>query len=100
MWNRSQSMSNKTAPQWLVIAAFAAIYLIWGSTYLGIGLAVKTIPPHIMAALRFLISGAVLYTVMRLRGAAAPKLIHWRSAFIIGVLLLALGNGSVSWAET
>lgn len=93
-------MSNKSAPRWLVILAFAAIYLIWGSTYLGIGIAVKTIPPHIMAALRFLISGAVLYTVMRLRGAAAPKLIHWRSALIIGVLLLALGNGSVSWAET
>lgn len=93
-------MSNKTAPRWLVILAFAAIYLIWGSTYLGIGLAVKTLPPHIMAAIRFLISGTVLFVFMRWRGAPAPKLIHWRSALIIGILLLGLGNGSVSWAET
>lgn len=93
-------MNNKIAPRWLVVAAFAAIYLIWGSTYLGIGLAVQTMPPHIMAGMRFLISGAVLYGVMRLRGATPPKLVHWRSALIIGILLLGLGNGSVSWAET
>lgn len=93
-------MSNKTAPRWLVLLCFAAIYLIWGSTYLGIGFAVQTIPPHIMAAARFLISGAVLYTFMRWRGARVPKFVHWRSALIIGVLLLGLGNGSVSWAET
>ncbi len=94
-------MSSKHAsPRGLVIAAFAAIYLIWGSTYLGIGLAVQSMPPHIMAAIRFTISGIALYGVMRLRGNAAPKLVHWRSAAIIGIFLLGLGNGSVSWAET
>ncbi len=93
-------MSSKHAPRWLVILSFAAIYLIWGSTYLGIGLAVQSMPPHIMAAIRFLISGAVLYAFMRWRGVAAPKWNHWRSALIIGIFLLGLGNGSVAWAET
>lgn len=93
-------MSSKHAPRWLVILCFAAIYLIWGSTYLGIGLAIQSMPPHIMAAVRFIISGAVLYLFMRWRGAPAPKLIHWRSALIIGIFLLGLGNGSVAWAET
>lgn len=93
-------MNNKQAPRWLVILCFAAIYLIWGSTYLGIGIAVQSFPPHIMAGIRFLISGAALYAFMRWRGAPAPKLIHWRSALIIGIFLLGLGNGSVSWGET
>lgn len=91
---------NKSASRWLVIAAFAAIYIIWGSTYLGIAVAVETIPPHIMAGARFLISGAVLFAFMRWRGVPMPKLVHWRSALIVGILLLGLGNGSVSWAET
>lgn len=93
-------MSNKIAPRWLVLLAFAAIYLIWGSTYLGIGYAVQSMPPHIMAGLRFVISGVVLYAFMRWRGVTPPKRIHWRSALIIGVFLLGLGNGSVAWAET
>lgn len=84
----------------MVLAAFAAIYMIWGSTYLGIAFAVQTIPPHIMAALRFLIAGAVMFGFLRLRGVPTPKVIHWRSALIVGILLLGLGNGSVSWAET
>lgn len=93
-------MPTKHAPRWLIILCFAAVYLIWGSTYLGIGIAVQSFPPHIMAGIRFAISGAVLYSFTRWRGAPAPKLIHWRSALIIGILLLGLGNGSVSWAET
>ena len=93
-------MNNKTAPRWLVILCFAAIYIIWGSTYLGIGLAVQSMPPHIMAGIRFVISGAVLFAFMRWRGVPMPKLIHWRSALIIGIFLLGLGNGSVAWAET
>jgi drug/metabolite transporter (DMT)-like permease len=95
------TMNNpKSAPRALVVLCFAAIYLIWGSTYLGIGLAVQSLPPHIMAGIRFTLSGIVLYVVMRLRGIAAPKLTQWRSAAIIGIFLLGLGNGSVSWAET
>jgi drug/metabolite transporter (DMT)-like permease len=93
-------MTNRTAPRWLVALAFAAIYIIWGSTYLGIGFAVQSMPPHIMAGVRFIISGAILYLFLRWRGQPAPKLIHWRSALIIGIFLLGLGNGSVAWAET
>lgn len=93
-------MNSRTAPRWLVLAAFAAIYVIWGSTYLGIAVAVQSIPPHLMAGIRFLISGAVLFLIMLLRGEPMPRRIHWRSALIVGVLLLGLGNGSVAWAET
>ncbi len=93
-------MKRKVAPRWLVIAAFAAIYIIWGSTYLGIAVAIKTIPPHVMASVRFILGGALLFVFLRWRGAPMPQWIHWRSALIVGILLLGLGNGSVSWAET
>lgn len=93
-------MSNKLAPRWLVIAAFAAIYIIWGSTYLGISFAVQTIPPHIMVGVRFIIGGTIMFAILRWRGVPMPKMLHWRSALIVGILLLGLGNGSVSWAET
>ncbi|MBN1122385.1 MAG: drug/metabolite exporter YedA [Anaerolineae bacterium] len=82
-----------------VAAAFAAIYIIWGSTYLAIRLAIDTIPPFLMAGLRFTFAGAVLFTWLRLRGVPRPKLIHWRSTAIIGGLLLLGGNGGVVWAE-
>ncbi len=93
-------MPRKTAPRWQILLAFAAIYFIWGSTYLFIGFAVKSIPPHITIATRFLIAGVILYLFLRLRGVPTPKLIHWRTAAIVGILLLALGNSSVAWAET
>jgi drug/metabolite transporter (DMT)-like permease len=82
-----------------IIAAFAAVYIIWSSTYLAIGYAVETIPPFLMAGIRFLLAGAIMYGWTRARGAAAPTRIQWRSAFIIGGLLLTGGNGGVSWAE-
>jgi drug/metabolite transporter (DMT)-like permease len=85
--------------QWLVIAAFVAVCLIWGSTYLGMHVAVQTIPPFLMAGCRFVIAGAVLYTAMRLRGAPAPQPVHWRSATIAGALLLVMGNGGISWVQ-
>ena len=83
----------------LVIAAFGAVYLIWGSTYLGIRLAIQSIPPLLMAGCRFVIAGSILYTVMRLRGAVKPTLVQWKSAAAIGGLLLLGGNGGVSWAQ-
>ncbi|MEW6732211.1 MAG: EamA family transporter [Acidobacteriota bacterium] len=82
-----------------IVLAFAAIYLIWGSTYLAIKFAIETMPPFLMAGIRFLISGMLLYGWTRLRGTTAPKLIHWRSAVIIGGLLLLAGNGAVVWSE-
>ena len=83
----------------LVIAAFAAVYVIWGSTYLGIRLAIDSIPPLLMAGARFMLAGCILYGAMRAFGAARPDRVHWRSAFIIGGLLLLGGNGGVSWAQ-
>ncbi|GAA4302173.1 EamA family transporter [Nibribacter koreensis] len=95
----SSTATAKTPVSWLKIAAFAAIYIIWGSTYLAIVFAIETLPPFLMAGLRFLLAGALLYTFARFNGAKAPSKIHWRSTFIIGGLLLLIGNGAVVWAE-
>ncbi|HEY3570111.1 MAG TPA: EamA family transporter [Thermoanaerobaculia bacterium] len=82
-----------------VAVALGAVYLIWGSTYLAIRFAIETIPPFLMAAARYLAAGGMLYVWSRLRGAPRPRLIHWRSAVLLGGLLLLLGNGGVVWAE-
>lgn len=81
------------------IANFAAVYLIWGSTYLAIRLAIDTIPPLLMGCLRFVVAGAVLYAWARLRGAPRPTARNWRAAVVVGGLLLAAGNGGVIVAE-
>lgn len=82
-----------------VAAAFAAVYLLWGSTYLAIRFAIETTPPLLMAGVRFLVAGAVLYALVRARGAVKPTRSNWVAALIVGGLLLTLGNGSVVWAE-
>jgi len=82
-----------------ILAAFASIYLIWGSTYLAIRYAVETIPPFVMGGLRFVVSGALLYAWARYRGAPSPTKRNWRNAIIAGGLLLLGGNGAVVWAE-
>jgi drug/metabolite transporter (DMT)-like permease len=82
-----------------IIAGFASIYVIWGSTYLAIRYAVQTIPPFLMGGVRFLLSGAMLYAWARARGAPRPLRIHWRNAAIAGGFLLVGGNGAVVWAE-
>jgi drug/metabolite transporter (DMT)-like permease len=82
-----------------IVAAFASIYLVWGSTYLAIRYAVQTIPPFIMGGTRFVISGALLYVWARSRGASRPTRINWRNAVIAGGFLLLGGNGAVVWAE-
>jgi drug/metabolite transporter (DMT)-like permease len=80
-------------------SALIAVYLIWGSTYLAIRYAVETMPPFLMAAVRFIISGGVLYALRRFSGDPAPEAVEWRSAAIIGIFLLVGGNGGVVWAE-
>src|ERR1017187_9304257 len=87
-----------TPPRWQLAMAFAAVYIIWGSTYLGSRLAVESIPPFSMAGARALVAGALLYVWTRGRGAARPERIHWREASIVGGFLLLGGNGLVSWA--
>lgn len=82
-----------------VVAAFAAVYVIWGSTYLAIRFAIETLPPLSMAGVRFLLAGALMYAFLRLRGEAAPERRQWRPAAIVGGLLLLGGNGGVVLAE-
>ncbi|HET7091052.1 MAG TPA: drug/metabolite exporter YedA [Anaerolineae bacterium] len=94
----THSLSGVPA-RWRMLVAFAAIYTIWGSTYLAIRFAIETMPPFLMGGARYLIAGAILYALTRRSRAAAVPRIHWRSAFIVGGLLLLGGNGGVIWAE-
>jgi len=90
----------RPAPSTLsLLAGFAAVYVIWGSTYLAIRFAIVTMPPFLMAAVRFVVAGGLLYGWARWRGAPVPRAVEWRSAAVVGGLLLCCGNGSVVWAE-
>ncbi len=82
----------------LVVAAFLAVYVIWGSTYLAIRFAVETLPPFLMASARFLVAGGLLYAARR-RRAGPPERRHWAAAAVTGGLMLCGGNGGVVWAE-
>jgi drug/metabolite transporter (DMT)-like permease len=91
---------NSKPPTVLQVAlALGAVYVLWGSTYLAIAVAIETIPPLLMAGVRYLIAGAILYGWSRWRGAARPSRIHWRSAILVGGFLLLGGNGALVWAE-
>ncbi|MCA9253254.1 MAG: drug/metabolite exporter YedA [Phycisphaerae bacterium] len=83
----------------LIVAAFAAIYIVWGSTYLAIRFAIESIPPFLMAGMRFLVAGSIMFGYLRLRNAPMPTRSNWRSAAIVGCLMLLGGNGLVCWAE-
>ncbi len=83
-----------------LLFSFAVIYLVWGSTYLGIRITLESMPPFLMAGARFLVAGGLLYGYARLRGAARPTAAAWRGAAVLGALMFLLGNGMVAWAET
>ena len=82
-----------------VLLALLAVYVIWGSTYLAIRIALEGFPPFLMAGVRFVIAGAVLAAVLRARGVSWPTRRQWRGAAIVGGLLLLGGNGGVVFAE-
>ena len=83
-----------------IILAFAAVYIIWGSTYLGIRYAIETLPPFLMAGTRFAAAGAILFAWAKFKGdRLSSPLTMWRRALLIGFLLLLCGNGGVTWAE-
>lgn len=82
-----------------IVLAFAAIYVIWGTTYLAIRVAVETIPPFTMAGTRFVIAGVLVLVFLRLRGVPLPSKIQWRSAVVVGAFLLVGGNGLVTYSE-
>ena len=82
-----------------IFIGFATLYLIWGSTYLGILFAIRSVPPFLMAGSRYLTAGLILYAAARIQGAKRPAAITWRSAAIIGACLLLGGNGGVTLSE-
>jgi drug/metabolite transporter (DMT)-like permease len=94
-----ESSGVRPAKPAAIWAGMLVLYIVWGSTYLGIRFAVESMPPFLMASLRFLVSGGVLYFWRRLSGDPAPSRSNWRSAAIIGLFLLLGGNGGVVWAE-
>src|SRR6266571_1837374 len=82
-----------------VAFALGTVYRVWGSTYLGIRVTDRTMPPLLMSSARFLVAGVVLYAFAS-RGRPRPTLREWRAAAIVGAALLLVGNGGVAWAET
>ena len=94
------SKSNANRRVFILVAALAAVYLIWGSTYLGIKYAIETLPTFLMAGARFTVAGAVIFIWARFtKDYEKPKPAHWRTSFIVGGLLLLCGNGFVVLAE-
>jgi len=82
-----------------VIAALAVVYLVWGSTYFGIKVAIGSLPPLGMLGVRYLLAGSVLYLFLRLRGVPSPTWTQWRASALVGLLLLGGGTGLVGLAE-
>ncbi len=82
-----------------IIVAFASLYLIWGSTYLGIRFAIETIPPFLMAGTRFLMAGVIMYAIAWSQGIGKSNWMNWRTSLIIGACLLLGGNGGVTMSE-
>ena len=83
----------------LVLMAFAAVYVVWGSTYLAIRIGIESFPPLILAGLRHITVGLFLYPILRRKTGIRPTAANWRTAVVTGALLLFAGNGGVSWAE-
>lgn len=90
---------RREAPIGLVIAAFAAVYVIWGSTYLAIRYALEGLPPFFLAGGRFVVAGAAMFVLTRRRYSAALTRANWVGAGLIGCLMLVGGNGLVCWSE-
>jgi len=86
-------------PSFLVPAALLALYLVWGSTYLAIRIAVAAWPPFLLAGVRFVVAGSLLYGFLRSRGMTAPTRRQWRDCALTGAMLLGMGNGLVCFAE-
>lgn len=83
----------------LVLVAFAAVYVVWGSTYLAMRVGIESFPPLLLAGTRHLSVGLVLLPILLLKTRIVPTAQHWKTAAITGCLLLFLGNGNVCWAE-
>src|SRR5258708_7712772 len=92
-----EAQSRRTT--WKTLLAFAIIYFVWGSTYLAIRVGVREVPPFLLAAMRFLVAGFVLYGWMIARGERSPSGRQWMSASLLAILIFVLDYGLVFWAE-
>ena len=86
-------------PRWKTLLAFAIIYFVWGSTFLAIRIGVREVPPLLLAAMRFLVAGLVLYGWMIARGERSPSRRQWRSASVLAILIFVIDYGLLFWAE-
>src|SRR6202789_580201 len=91
--------ANTRPPAWKTLLAFAIIYILWGSTYLAVRVGVREVPPFLLAAMRFLVAGLVLYGWMVARGERSPSAREWISAFLLAVLIFVFAYGLLFWAE-
>jgi drug/metabolite transporter (DMT)-like permease len=98
-WQEPVMESSTHRPTWKTLLAFAIIYFVWGSTYLAIRVGVREVPPFLLAAMRFLIAGLVLYGWMIARGERSPTGRQWTSASLLAILIFVLDYGLVFWAE-
>jgi drug/metabolite transporter (DMT)-like permease len=96
---QSPASSSSNTGRSRVVAAFVAVSLVWGSTYLAIRIALESFPPFALGAVRFLVAGCILYVVARSRGEARPRPAEWRSAVVTGALFFVVGNGLINLAE-
>ena len=93
-------MENTAHPRlWKVLLAFAIIYFVWGSTFLAIRVGVREVPPFLLAAMRFLIAGAILYSWMRMKGIPPLSLRQWGGATLLAILIFVFDYGLLFWAE-
>jgi drug/metabolite transporter (DMT)-like permease len=97
MLNREAKPS--TPRTWKVLLAFAVIYFVWGSTFLAIRVGVREVPPFLLAGIRFLVAGIVLYLWMRAKGTPSPSGREWGSATLLAVLIFVFDYGLLFWAE-
>src|SRR5688572_30548489 len=93
------AVAKPAAPRLAVIAALAAVYLVWGSTYLGIRIGLEGYPPFLMGALRMFFPGLLMYAVLRWRGVAGPTRAQWRTLWVLSIWMVLLSNGLVTYAE-
>ncbi|HET7893246.1 MAG TPA: EamA family transporter [Candidatus Sulfotelmatobacter sp.] len=93
-------MDSVTQPRtWKVLLAFAVIYFVWGSTFLAIRVGVREVPPFLLAGMRFLVAGLVLFIWMRARGTPSPSPREWSAASLLAVLIFVFDYGLLFWAE-
>src|SRR5882762_4866130 len=86
-------------PTWKTLLAFAIIYFVWGSTYLAIRVGVREVPPFLLAAMRFLVAGLVLYGWMIAQGERSPTTRQWTSVSFLAILIFVIDYGLVFWSE-